>query len=720
MLRLEPLFTAAFQSKHEYIVNKAAEAWNQLAKDEDTFECSDSLRSVVSSLQSKLDLVLPSTNQAEFGAQANAGQSNTSFVALSSASTHQDAPGSAAKASKSKGPSRSSSRRRTATTKTESSPKAASTPKRLRHENSQLRFAHIASSSPVDDESQHLTERQREVRSRQRGTAAQYSEMVNSSPSKTQRDQMDIDTPRNTRSALKSTPKRGSAFTNAITSTPTPRRGQFLMNLDDDPPSSPPLPRPDPLQSEIQQRSRGNSVMEQWQFSSPPGTPVVGETLTTRAGKSQKAQKQKTELVSLSSQSQAEESSQGRRQTRSRRHTIGANVEEEVIPSSLEIAEEVEIAVDTPATLTRSQRRQKQAASSPIKSSNEPAAPPPVVTRQDSDVSRKRAKSTSQVDDNDSELPQLMVETPEPRGRRASRRRQTLDSSATETKETQLPAESEVPAPQLQSVIPPTLSEEPAMAASPAGKRKRKRVSRQASRSRKRRSVGEGLVSQTEPDSEGDEDDDEESSQPLATVPEAAPESTPEAARQSAPEPAAEPVPENTTAVAVVDDGNKENNAPGSAKQSTRDSASPEKKTSKRMRTRSRGRKSLEPREARSQPTKEKDEADTDEEIFSQLTNESQAASQALELADPTDVVMEDIKTPQELTPRAAPATAPPADKPVSILGALEQGLAQLRGATLSRDEVYKMEDMLMDMKRELYAAEQRGRGTDSLPPSGS
>lgn len=44
------------------------------------------------------------------------------------------------------------------------------------------------------------------------------------------------------------------------------------------------------------------------------------------------------------------------------------------------------------------------------------------------------------------------------------------------------------------------------------------------------------------------------------------------------------------------------------------------------------------------------------------------------------------------------------------IMEALKAGLAQLQTTSLSRDEVNKVEDMFMDMKRELYGAELRGR----------
>ncbi len=49
-------------------------------------------------------------------------------------------------------------------------------------------------------------------------------------------------------------------------------------------------------------------------------------------------------------------------------------------------------------------------------------------------------------------------------------------------------------------------------------------------------------------------------------------------------------------------------------------------------------------------------------------------------------------------------------NKMSEILAMLQGGLEALRTAELSRDEVYRVEDMCMDIKRELYEAERRGR----------
>jgi hypothetical protein len=102
-----------------------------------------------------------------------------------------------------------------------------------------------------------------------------------------------------------------------------------------------------------------------------------------------------------------------------------------------------------------------------------------------------------------------------------------------------------------------------------------------------------------------------------------------------------------------------------------------------------------------------REEGDTDEEIMSQLVTESYAASQSsVEPQPKEDDPVHEEEEPVQLG-------VPVEESKPSILDTLEQGLNQLRSATLSRDDVYKMEDMLMDMKRELFEAERRGRQSE-------
>ncbi|KAL1855813.1 hypothetical protein VTK73DRAFT_8473 [Phialemonium thermophilum] len=142
-------------------------------------------------------------------------------------------------------------------------------------------------------ESQVLTERQKEVRERQKENAALFPEIRSSSPTKRAKAPSVRSASRPSSSSSAVQPHRRAAtppdaersFDQFVASTPTPRRGQ-LVSLPDqdqdqdtdmaDPPSSPPEPRRAPLFADFQTRSASSSIMDDWQFSSSPvsGSPA--------------------------------------------------------------------------------------------------------------------------------------------------------------------------------------------------------------------------------------------------------------------------------------------------------------------------------------------------------------------------------------------------------------------------------------------------------------
>ncbi|KAM4058046.1 hypothetical protein HRG_014497 [Hirsutella rhossiliensis] len=119
------------------------------------------------------------------------------------------------------------------------------------------------------------------------------------------------------------------------------------------------------------------------------------------------------------------------------------------------------------------------------------------------------------------------------------------------------------------------------------------------------------------------------------------------------------------------------------------------------------------------------DGGDTDEELMSQLVTESFAASRQNESQESTKRVTRHAAKQRSLKLGEAmdATTASPAkserrgghadegEETPTILGTLRSGLEQLRKAALGREVVYELEDVLMDLKRELYDAEKRGRG---------
>jgi predicted metal-dependent TIM-barrel fold hydrolase len=76
---------------------------------------------------------------------------------------------------------------------------------------------------------------------------------------------------------------------------------------------------------------------------------------------------------------------------------------------------------------------------------------------------------------------------------------------------------------------------------------------------------------------------------------------------------------------------------------------------------------------------------------------EVETVGEEIPAAGPKTTVEEDIHTPEKTSME-------------KIMEALRGSLAELQTAALSREEVHQVEDMFMDMKRELYAAEFRGR----------
>lgn len=298
---IEPLLCAAFESKHRHIVNTVSIMWNKVFDQAGEIAYPERLKSILLSRRSIVDLVLPGleVSSVESGAQQPQqpvfidSQEDMDVLTTYSAKTdhrtasrpssadrtHSPLPVKLTVPAKHSRPEVTASSRALVATR--------SSARRLRHDDSQIQFAAIESTSHHDnaDESQVLTERQREVRERQRDNEVIYRE-IRSSPAAMGRGPSQSVSP----AALSleelpeqrraTTPNAGEGFDDFITSTPTPRRGQALTIGDNDvdmvdPPSSPPEPRRF-LLPEIQSRSNSSSILDEWQFSSSPvGSPVM-------------------------------------------------------------------------------------------------------------------------------------------------------------------------------------------------------------------------------------------------------------------------------------------------------------------------------------------------------------------------------------------------------------------------------------------------------------
>ena len=704
---IEPLLATAFKSKHRFIVGKAVDAWNVMFKDEEQVECSDSLKSIISSISSRVDLVLPGTelaNDEQFGAQTTVFIDSQSDIVLDATDPNSRQISGPKGLPLSFTQSKSRKRQRDATPEIVQSepPKKSTTP---RHENPRIRFAPIVSSPPPVEESQHLTKRQKEVRERQRENASIYPDIHSNTP----------DLPN------KATPERPASYEELISSTPTPRRGQ-LLNVEDynDPPSSPPEPRPYPLLDEIQSRSRTSSSLGDWEFSSPAGTPVTSRQQVTEVDKPSQLV-----LTNVSAQSPSNRRSEHVARTE--------NSSMNVIPSSIITPLDDDVPQDgtkakaspkipsTPPRRAKYLQAKNQASSSyfedkAVHARASPGASPSYLQGEmvATTVSTKDT-SFALSEGDESGMVGLVIELEQ-------RRCDTLTvNRIVESEQSQaqdcitVEEESISPSPpkrqpvqnQVAPVIPSTpLEPSFSSSADETGRNKRKRAGKAASRPRKKKQSLEESGVDTDKVEESQTHPAEEPSLPAA--------------------------------------------APANPRLRSGTPGVQTRRSSRRLRQEP---KAIELREvpkgdigalSANLDTARDAGGDTDEELPSQLAEESHAASQSQtrsqsqrrsaqdeheNKAAQIPSTIEDSMASESLKrqrrtrvqpDRQGPNVARPQNDeeemivaPASaslIIESLKGSLDVLRSAALGREEVYKLEDMLMDMKRELYEAERRGR----------
>ncbi|KAK7420167.1 hypothetical protein QQZ08_010523 [Neonectria magnoliae] len=727
---IEALISAGFKSKHRYVVNKMAETWNTIFRDEESLDCSDSLKAIIHALRPRVDVSFPGIEESsgEFGAQAQSfigSQDDLSFIAISSTkSSRQEAeratpPAASLSRLPFKGPM-TRKRRREATPDLMQikSTKRTSTP-RLRHDNSQIQFAPIAS-SPLAEESQHLTERQMEVRQRQQENAGLYSG-VRSSPrtrSQAAAEEIPKETPVSNRKRRQvATPERPASYEEFISLTPTPRRGQALQMEDyNDPPSSPPEPRPNPLLSEIQTRSRARNSLESWVFSSPPGTPPTshqqgkvdpprttstGKTLRRKKGRKAKSSSQSDVEIIPSSVVEEQEDT--------------PIVAEEFDPMPQELKEEaVEIAPEAPSTPSRRdtpsdnkvQETPKSGDDEYVDARSSPEEPLHKEAPEVSDLADNHDSSFDLSEVDESSMMRLVVEL---ESRHCSLPFDKINSASPE-KEASKPTTPSI-----------TVLADSSLSPTPSLEKKSDRKTRSMSPMFPSMSMGPDLES-SQSQSQGQRQNRKR--RRAALFPDtrnkrrrslSAAKQDQEDIQQAAPEEADSPVPSTRRS-------SRKNAGIRSKKHQGKDTQGQSVEEPEQVVL-----KHTPPKQVTSSDRAEgRDPGDTDEELMSQLVTESNAASESqsqqeadAETESPvSNDPMEDVTVVNEEpqteaqegaeTPRTGDAEE--VSKTSSIMDILRDGLNELREAALSRDEVYRLEDMLMDMKRELFEAERRGR----------
>ena len=201
LLHLETLITAGFVSRRRSIVNISIETWNSTFGKEDSLQYPASLEQPLRCLRGSVDLSLPSLEVRKEDAVSIHLMFNV--LQLTSEQTHQPSfyesdtstddtkrPFKSPRVKDS--PFKISKSTRRSASRSPAVPKSASrrapargTPKaRLRHDNSQIQFESIVSSpsNPFDQESQLLTERQKEMIDRQRQSTGLFSNISALSP----------------------------------------------------------------------------------------------------------------------------------------------------------------------------------------------------------------------------------------------------------------------------------------------------------------------------------------------------------------------------------------------------------------------------------------------------------------------------------------------------------------------------------------------------------
>ncbi|ORY04126.1 Rap1-interacting factor 1 N terminal-domain-containing protein [Clohesyomyces aquaticus] len=178
---LEPIITAGFSSRRRGIVNASISAWNTTFGKEEALRYPVRLEHALQRLRGTVELCLPSLAPNADG--ENDSDDNLSFY-------ESDSPAIDTGNGFGSPRVRSSPFRMVKNSRSSRSPAAPisanrripsrQTPKiRLRHEDSQIKFEPIVSSpsNPLDQKSQILTERQKEMIERQRGTAHLFSDV---------------------------------------------------------------------------------------------------------------------------------------------------------------------------------------------------------------------------------------------------------------------------------------------------------------------------------------------------------------------------------------------------------------------------------------------------------------------------------------------------------------------------------------------------------------
>ncbi|RYO74438.1 hypothetical protein DL766_000643 [Monosporascus sp. MC13-8B] len=749
---IEPLLCAAFESKHRHIVNTVSIMWNRVFDQIDNIQYPEKLKTVFLSIRGYVDIVLPGLDASSYesAGQQPAFIESQDVFDVSNFSSSKIGPRNTPQAE----PPSSSAR------PTPTGSVRLSLPKKqrvLEVTPDPIHFAAIDSSSPTHNavKSQILTDRQREVRERQRETASLFPE-IRSSPEKVRPAQQSgqpaaqVTELNHLEQVQSSTPRTNHRFEDYISSTPTPRRGQAAVmdddqDMTDDIPSSPPDPRRN-LLDKMKPRSRSGSMLDEYIISSSPpsGSPLpirqgVFHEHTSRDQATHNntheddleglPKKPTMEVTANATESEPVHVGKffrdvvgllpmhpedGRGQNIS---TSGPSFERlTTSPSTAPLLQEAqetpksdhEVFVDAPTSPVSHTSRKLRSADKIPSDTGKSNSPVPELNRS-FEVSEGEERSMTrliiELDSRKCEpVPRCPTESPEkPRGQQESSVGDCVTVEASDLEPAQSKARKTRSSQSLPSAVPPTSADGGSSQSSDGkSKRSRKRPSERAQgpSSKRRRhhkymgaedvdtvldsqmpTVHEKITSggTTSLAAEIDESIGREemggkgsSAKPLEYLP------SQEAEVQERDQPTS---PESSGSLdSKCDSDAVDLQLWGEASQEKRDLEWVAQEAS---------------RLGNSQPPKAG--GVTEMELVEEDTEMANTTSLAA-AAEPQSVqVIQETTTPERCSLE-------------KIMVALQGGLDELRTATLSREEVYKIEDMFMDIKRELYLAESRGR----------
>ncbi|KAK4153273.1 Rap1-interacting factor 1 N terminal-domain-containing protein [Chaetomidium leptoderma] len=753
---LDRFFCASFASCHRSIVNSTIALWNRLFENVGHLDYPEELKAALVQMQLHADIVLPgldTSSTAEYAGQQpsfiDSFVEDFSLPRLPStrSSSRRATPRPASSQSKSPASLKLTRRHRARSPprKPAATNRGNATP-RLRHDDSQVQFAAIDPSSALGSpvESQVLTERQREVRDRQRENAALFSDIRPSSPdvkpNESGRQMLPVG-PR-TRQATTPEPERG--FDDYVSSTPTPRRGQLMVMPEHDmtdPPSSPPELRGNPLAAEIRSRSASHSLLEDWQFSS---SPVSGSPNPNRHGIIPDPSNHRG-YVSVVSLPEVEDdgpsvlsSPEKGEEREAPQPAVDEVIEDSMILGPVKVAsapEPSEKAIEEgPSTPRRSSRlsQSRVGETSTPKSDGEefvdaPTSPLPATPKRAAEaieVSEAKQMHVIPADSNsfdmsdvdESSLLRLVVELDSSKADRTDYHRSSVSPGGKGQLSPVIDCIVVGDSPK-KSEVPPPLRKTRASSAASSGAEPQNIPSSQptprAGRAKRKRASSK--VQETNPKKQR-HDSVEESGEVLDSQTAPAPGTSVEVhASGEVPGVILEDVTKDDEIIEerIPSSSAEPSNSESSSQESgSQDSAVPETGDAMEVEGDDQDVQSQIALEFSHSQRQEEDGMFTCTEESSPAPMSAEESMQAgiqqpITVGEVEDGVANNMAGP---VMKAEEATSAGTNQVPKIMGLLRGGLGELRSARLSRDEVYQIEDMLMDMKRELYEAERRGR----------